>query len=233
MYVLNFLSYKWLLPFILSFCLFLTFSTLSFSQGIRKHYTELTDLERQAYITALDELIDNGTTEVFVDYHADPDLDGNPGNSSIGPDTDSPIHNVAIFLPWHRQFIWEFEKELQNEDPNVTIPYWDWTGQSDPSGVTSESKVSPLWHNGTNNQLSALNWSDGLIGKYNLDPALNLRRILVGGAPDLNLATRVNNLLTQSQFLNWNTFRNELEGPIHGPPPFLDECCDARSNDLS
>jgi hypothetical protein len=30
------------------------------------------------------------------------------------------------FLPWHRWYLREFEQRLQQEDPGVTVPYWDW-----------------------------------------------------------------------------------------------------------
>lgn len=41
-------------------------------------------------------------------------------------------HNNAAFLPWHREYLSRFEKALQSVNPNVTIPYWDWT---DPRSV--------------------------------------------------------------------------------------------------
>ena len=38
-------------------------------------------------------------------------------------------HNGPAFFPWHREFLYRFEKVIQSipgyED--VTIPYWDWT----------------------------------------------------------------------------------------------------------
>jgi tyrosinase len=37
--------------------------------------------------------------------------------------------NFRLFLPWHRAYLYWFEKFLQDahHDPNVTVPYWDWT----------------------------------------------------------------------------------------------------------
>jgi len=36
-------------------------------------------------------------------------------------------HLSSLLLPWHREFISRFEKALQTVNPNVTLPYWDWT----------------------------------------------------------------------------------------------------------
>lgn len=36
-------------------------------------------------------------------------------------------HGGSIFLPWHRELLYQFEKLLQGVDPEVMIPYWDWT----------------------------------------------------------------------------------------------------------
>ncbi|KAI5126380.1 tyrosinase [Nematocida parisii] len=45
-------------------------------------------------------------------------------------------HNSLEFLPWHRLFLLYFEYLLQSlsNNPNMTVPYWDWTiDAEDPS----------------------------------------------------------------------------------------------------
>ena len=36
-------------------------------------------------------------------------------------------HGWERFLPWHRIYLYEFEQALQDQCPDVTLPYWDWT----------------------------------------------------------------------------------------------------------
>jgi tyrosinase len=46
-------------------------------------------------------------------------------------------HMSSAFLPWHREFLLLFEKALQqvSGDPNLTIPYWDWTDPNSTAAV--------------------------------------------------------------------------------------------------
>lgn len=179
-------------------------------QSIRKHYTQLTESERAAFVEALDVLYDLGVVDQYADLHADPDQDGTDGNNFNGPDTDSQIHRVSIFLPWHRQFTAEFERELQALNPKLSLPYWDWTGDFDPVGVNSRSAQSPLW---STDQIAALGWTGSLIGKYNAQKDLNRR--LAGTLPT---SLQKNNLLTSFSFNSFGNFRFELEVDLHDPP---------------
>jgi len=43
------------------------------------------------------------------------------------PNYRNGAHRGPAFLPWHRQFLYEFESKLRDINPSVTIPYWDWT----------------------------------------------------------------------------------------------------------
>lgn len=36
-------------------------------------------------------------------------------------------HGWERFLTWHRAYLYEFEQNIQDFCPNLTLPYWDWT----------------------------------------------------------------------------------------------------------
>lgn len=39
-------------------------------------------------------------------------------------------HGWEEFLTWHRAYLYGFEKQLQDIDPTVTLPYWDWAADA-------------------------------------------------------------------------------------------------------
>jgi tyrosinase len=39
----------------------------------------------------------------------------------------SCTHHNHLFLPWHRAYLYFFEKTLQDRVAGVTLPWWDWT----------------------------------------------------------------------------------------------------------
>ncbi len=38
-------------------------------------------------------------------------------------------HGTLLFLPWHRAYLYFWELALQDQVPDVGIPYWDWTAE--------------------------------------------------------------------------------------------------------
>lgn len=48
-------------------------------------------------------------------------------------------HTGPAFTPWHREFLKQFERDLQevSGNPDLTIPYWDWT--------TARTAADPGW----------------------------------------------------------------------------------------
>lgn len=79
---------------------------------VRKNANELTEDERDRFLNALFQLNLSGTGiyQDFRDIH-------------VGP-SDPEAHGGPHFLPWHRAYLLDLERELQAIDPSVSLPYW-------------------------------------------------------------------------------------------------------------
>jgi tyrosinase len=96
---------------------------------IRKNQAGLSSSEWGALIEALDAVRRRGATEPsyrdFVRVHVDA-MEG-PGMHTWGVHTMGPgLMRGRNFLAWHRWYVRRFEQRLQEENPGVTIPYWNW-----------------------------------------------------------------------------------------------------------
>jgi len=67
------------------------------------------------------------------------------------PNPQSCRHGDELFLPWHRAYLYFFEKALQDQVAGVTLPWWDWRDHSEalPAAYararTAEGKANPLY----------------------------------------------------------------------------------------
>jgi hypothetical protein len=98
----------------------------------RKEILEMTSSEWARYAGALDTLRRNGVYTKYVQIHST---------------FKGQAHGGCFFLPWHRQFLFEFERELNKVAPGVTIPYWDWTKTSPRTGeaIFNAFTNDPVW----------------------------------------------------------------------------------------
>jgi tyrosinase len=111
---------------------------------IRKDANGLTDAERDRFIGALATLNDSGMGR-FSDFR----------NMHVSAALDE-AHGNAGFLPWHRAYLLDLERELQKIDPSVALPYWrfdvaaprifkrDFMGESVATGPVRFSPTNPL-----------------------------------------------------------------------------------------
>jgi tyrosinase len=81
---------------------------------IRKDAASLSDAERDRFLNAFGNLNGQGTGR-FTDFR----------NMHTGP-TLGESHNEWGFLPWHRCYLLDLERQLQGVDPTVTLPFWRW-----------------------------------------------------------------------------------------------------------
>ena len=75
----------------------------------RKNANNLSGEEKERFLRTLNNLQTNGRYATFVGAHALSRFEG---------------HDNSGFLPWHRAFILDLERELQRLEPAVTLPYW-------------------------------------------------------------------------------------------------------------
>ncbi|MDF0666019.1 MAG: tyrosinase family protein [Nitrospira sp.] len=111
---------------------------------IRKNANRLTQEERDRFVAAFAQLNNQGLGR-FADFR---DM-----HTAV---SDPEAHRRPGFLPWHRAYLLDLERELQAIDPSVALPYWrfdqpapnifalDFLGVSDPLGTVQFSATNPL-----------------------------------------------------------------------------------------
>ncbi|MCL4296359.1 MAG: tyrosinase family protein [Anaerolineae bacterium] len=182
--------------------------------GVRKNLRSLTTAEKTEFVNAVRALKANGRYNQYVLRHAQAPM--------------ANIHRSPAFLPWHRQFILDFERELQqvSGNPNLALPYWNWTedaGLPDP-------RTAPIWADNFmgGNGDPGNNWAvrsgpfrpgEWTIVDGNGNAAGALRRQFGINVPTLPSLADVNNVLSTTPYdaSPWNmtsnpSFRNRLEG---------------------
>lgn len=165
---------------------------------VRKNANNLTAGERSRFIAAFAQLNNQGLGR-FADFR----------NMHVSVSLPQ-AHGAAGFLPWHRAYLLDLERELQAIDSSVALHYWrfdqpapnifklDFLGVSDPNGTVQFGANNPLqfWK------------TDGVPG--------------VNRSPDFPTSQAPPGLLTEAQTLALgganNTYRlfRGMEGNPHG-----------------
>jgi hypothetical protein len=81
----------------------------------RESVTQLAPDRLSAFRAAMSEFIarhDNRGYQFFAGRHGVPD--------------QICKHHEPLFLPWHRGYLYHVELALQDIDPDVTLPWWNW-----------------------------------------------------------------------------------------------------------
>ncbi|KAK9717517.1 hypothetical protein K7432_006148 [Basidiobolus ranarum] len=99
----------------LGFLLFQVNGQTCTNPRVRKEIRELSTDEWKAYTDAVNKL-HSGTPPTIYDRIV-----------AVHLKYVAEAHNVPCFFPWHRKYIREFELALQSINPSITLPYWDWS----------------------------------------------------------------------------------------------------------
>lgn len=109
---------------------------------VRKNIYSLTKDEKDVFINAILELKKKGRYDEYIHMHH------HLMHPSVHPDEPydpvyrNPAHRGPAFLPWHRAFLLEFERDLQSIDKEITVPYWDWTSDAE----LYDPKTAAIWN---------------------------------------------------------------------------------------
>ncbi|MDQ3849979.1 MAG: tyrosinase family protein [Actinomycetota bacterium] len=110
-------------------------------------------------------------------------------------------HGGALFLPWHRAYLYFFELALREIDPTVTIPWWSWASGRLPDAYTDPDPDNPL--------------TSGPI-----PPAARIQgggdHTFRTGPTDLPTQADINDALGRDDFLDFSEATRSLHNWVHG-----------------
>lgn len=165
---------------------------------IRKNANTLTPAERDRFIAAFAQLNNQGLGPFknFRDMHTQ---------------VSSPqAHGAPGFLPWHRAYLLDLERELQAIDASVALPYWrfdqaapnlfkkDYLGESDNNGTVMFNANNPLQF-----------WvTDGV-------PGINRRPFFPTNSPPPGLRTEAQTLALGTTFPPFRLMEGNPHGNAH------------------
>jgi tyrosinase len=165
---------------------------------VRKNANRLTPGERDRLVSAFAQLNNQGAGR-FTDFR------------DMHTAVSSPqAHGAPGFLPWHRAYLLDLERELQAIDPSVSLPYWrfdqpapnlftpEFLGISDPIGTVQFSATNPLqfWK------------TDGV-------PGMNRRPFFSTAAAPPGLRTEGQTLALGNQYPAFRTMEGNPHGSAH------------------
>ncbi|HET6352842.1 tyrosinase MelC2 [Streptomyces sp.] len=182
--------------------------------AVRKNQASLTGREKRTFVNAVLELKRRGSYDFYVETH----------NEFIMSDTDRGPrvgHRSPSFLPWHRRFLLQFETALQEIDPSVTLPYWDWTADREIGSSLWSADFLGGTGRARDGQVTSGPFAH-LAGSWSIRTGVDtrpfLRRRLGDGAVSLPTRADVDSVLAIETYdmPPWNSassgFRNLLEG---------------------
>ncbi|SHG55765.1 tyrosinase family protein [Pedobacter caeni] len=124
----------------------------AFMVRVRRNANKLSEKEKKVFLETLQVLNDKGKGR-FAEFRSVHSVD--PQNLAEGNKYYFQAHGSLGFLPWHRAFLLDLEREMQKIEPSVTLPYWkfdevaekvfteDFMG-SHASGNVKFSKSNPI-----------------------------------------------------------------------------------------
>lgn len=140
----------------------------------RKSVRDLTEDERRDFLDAVMQLKESGEYDEFVKQHFETTYEQT--NGSWTPKSVNDAHRGPAFLPWHRKYLREFERKLQEKVPGVTLPYWNWAEDAalaEGAPGTVDGVELPVFAGDPSDPADGLLGDDGVLGDGPIEDAFN------------------------------------------------------------
>jgi tyrosinase len=134
-------------------------------------------------------------------------------------------HGTLLFLPWHRAYLYFFERALQDLDASANLPWWDWTSAtSHREGLTAAFRRTPARVNLNPLATGPVTLSAADLDRFRADP-LNRGALSVGPAPwtlrepgppdELPRPETVQRALSNRSFGDFSALVEGMHGGVH------------------
>lgn len=140
----------------------------------RKSVRDLTEGERRDFVDAVLQLKQSGEYDEFVRQHFETTYEQTGG--SWTPKSVNDAHRGPAFLPWHRKYLREFERKLQEKVPGVTLPYWNWAEDAalaEGASGTTDGVELPVFAGDPADPADGLLGDDGVLDDGPVEDAFN------------------------------------------------------------
>jgi tyrosinase len=121
------------------------------------------------------------------------------------------VRRARLFLPWHRAYLYRFEQSLQDQDPQVNVPWWDFFSEISRSEGIPKAFSDPFVEDSEPNPLYSFH-----MYVPTANPPLDSDTVRSPASP-LDLPTREDRdrLFTLTDFGDFNDEMEDIHDRIH------------------
>lgn len=125
----------------------------------------------------------------------------------------SCVHGSPLFLPWHRAYLYYVEQYLLDQEPGVSLPWWDWSTQQGIPQVYDQATLA----DGTANPLASAPITGIPASQFNQEGEATVSETSRSPGPPSGLPSTddVANVLALDDFMDFTGQLEQLHNQVH------------------